>query len=110
MCDLPIAAANSLMRPHFSFPKDVHMREGSCCVVDPLYKAALAKSLPYFKVTILEIYFIYFILYIFHIFHILLTEGHLCNKGFSRSHHLKGKGCKTGMCRQAWSFPLFDPM
>ena len=32
------------------------------------------------------------------------------NKGFSRPRHLQGKGCKTGLCRQAWSFPLFDPM
>ena len=32
------------------------------------------------------------------------------NKGFSRPRHLQGKGCKTGLCGQAWSFPLFDPM
>ena len=32
------------------------------------------------------------------------------NKGFSRPHHLEGKACKTGLCGQAWSFPLFDPM
>ena len=33
----------------------------------------------------------------------------LCNKGFSRPRHPQGKG-KTGLCGQAWSFPLFDPM
>ena len=32
------------------------------------------------------------------------------NKGFSILRHLQGKGCKTGLCGQAWSFPLFDPM
>ena len=32
------------------------------------------------------------------------------NKGFSRPRHLQGKGCKTGLCGQAWRFPLFDPM
>ena len=32
------------------------------------------------------------------------------NKGFSTLRHLQGKGCKTGLCGQAWSFPLFDPM
>ena len=26
------------------------------------------------------------------------------------SRHLQEKGCKTGLCGQAWSFPLFDPM
>ena len=34
----------------------------------------------------------------------------VCNKGFSILPHLQGKGCKTGLCGQAWSFPLFDPM
>ena len=32
------------------------------------------------------------------------------NKGFSILRHLQGKGCKTGLCGQAWSFPFFDPM
>ena len=32
------------------------------------------------------------------------------NKGFSILRHLQGKGCKTGLCGQAWRFPLFDPM
>ena len=36
------------------------------------------------------------------------TLGKGINKGFSRPRHLQGKGCKTGLCGQAWSFPLFD--
>ena len=35
---------------------------------------------------------------------------HPLSKGFSRPRHLQGKWCKTGLCGQAWSFPLFDPM
>ena len=33
----------------------------------------------------------------------------VCDRGFSRPRHLQGKRCKTGLCGQAWSFPLFDP-
>ena len=43
------------------------------------------------------------------VFSDILNNYH-SNKGFSRPRHLQAKGCKTGMCRQAWSFPLFDPM
>ena len=32
------------------------------------------------------------------------------NKGDSRPRHLQGKGEYTGLVRQAWGFPLFDPM
>ena len=34
----------------------------------------------------------------------------IINNGLSRQRHLQGTGCKTGLCGQAWSFPLFDPM
>ena len=32
------------------------------------------------------------------------------NKEDSRPRHLQGKGCKHGLVRQTWPFPLFGPM